>query len=93
MTFKCLNGMAPERVSKLLDIYKPACDLRFAMEFRLYDRQGNLKSAGGRSFLIVAPKLFNSLPNDLREMASLTKFKSKLNTFLFRKFYHDIMVD
>ena len=93
MTFQCLHGMAPEYVTELLDIYRPPCVLRSAMELRLCDRRANLKSAGCRSFFIMAPKLFNSLLNDLRETTLLTTFKSKLNIFLFCKFYHDIMVD
>ena len=78
---------------RYLNIYKPPRDLRSAVELRLSERRADLKSAGGRSFSMVAPKLFNSLLNDLRETTSLRTFKSKLNKFLFGKFYHDIMVD
>ena len=85
--------MAPEYVTELLDIYRPPRVLRSAMELRLCERRENLKLAGGRLFSIVASKLFNSLPNELIEAKSLTTCKSKLKTFLFRKFYHDIMVD
>ena len=92
MTFKFLHGMTPEYVTELLDIYKPSRDLRATMELRLCERRANLTSAGGRSFSIAAPKLFNSQPNDFRETTSLTTFKTKLKTFLFHKFYHDIMV-
>ena len=93
MTFKCLHGMAPKYVTELLDIYNPPRDLRFAMELILCERRSILKSAGDNSFSIVAPKLFNSIPNDLREITSLTTFKSKLKTFLFRKLYHDVMIN
>ena len=93
MTFKCLHGMAPEYVPEILDIYRPRRVLRSTMALRLCKRRENLKSAGGRSFFIMAQQLFNSLPNNLIKTTSLTTFKSKLKTFLFRKFYNDIMVD
>ena len=63
------------------------------MELRQCELRENLKSAGGRSFSTVASKLVNSLRNVLRETTSLTTFNSKLKTILFRRFYHDIMVD
>ena len=91
MTFKCLHSMVPEYVTELLDRSLPV--LCSAMELRLCERRANLKSVGGRSFSIMNPKLFNSLPNDLRETLSLTTFKSKLKMILFHKFYRDIMVD
>ena len=93
MTFKCLHGPAPEYVAELLDIYKPPRVLCSAMELRLCERCENLESAEGRSFFIVAPKLLNSPPNDLRGTTLLTTFKSKLKTFLFHKVSHNIMVD
>ena len=93
MTFKCLHGMAPEYVTELLVIHKPPHDLHSAMELKLCKRHANRKSAWSISFSNVAVKLFNSLPNDLRETTSLTTFRSKLNTLLFLKLYHGIMVN
>jgi hypothetical protein len=39
---------------------------------------------GGRSFTFAAPALWNSLPVDLHVVTSLSVFKSKLKTFLFK---------
>ena len=41
-------------------------------------------SYGRRSFAIAGPSFWNSLPVDLRHSSSLTEFKSKLKTHLFR---------
>ena len=71
-----------EYVIELLNVYKPPRFLRSAMELRLCEQCENLKSAGDRSFSILAPKLFNLLLNDLRETSLLTTFKFKLKTFL-----------
>ena len=48
-----------------------------------------LKTLGERSFNYAAPALWNNLPADLRSINSITLFKDKLKTYLFRKaFYH-----
>ena len=44
-------------------------------------------SYGRRSFAIAGPSFWNSLPVDLRRRSSLTQFKSKLMTHLFRGAY------
>ena len=37
-----------------------------------------------RAFSICAPKLWNQLPSELKNLTSLTEFKRDLKTFLFR---------
>ena len=44
----------------------------------------NLKSYGGRSFTIATPSVWNALPFKLRSCNSLSSFKSKLKTWLFK---------
>ncbi|MBN3319116.1 KCNKD protein, partial [Atractosteus spatula] len=44
-----------------------------------------LHSMGDRAFSCYAPKLWNSLPKDIRESPSLNSFKSRLKTLFFRK--------
>ena len=36
---------------------------------------------------LAAPKLWNSLPLDIRNSGSITLFKCKLKTFLLKKYY------
>ncbi|KAI5613486.1 hypothetical protein C0J50_3890, partial [Silurus asotus] len=40
---------------------------------------------GGRAFLHLAPKLWNSLPDSVRGSDTLTQFKCRLKTYLFSK--------
>ena len=40
-----------------------------------------------RVFSVAAPKLWNTIPIDIRNSLSLDTFKSKLKTFLFRQAY------
>ncbi len=44
-------------------------------------------TAGGRSFSYLAPKLWNNLPNTVREADTLCQFKSRLKTHLFNLAY------
>ena len=41
---------------------------------------------------MCAPKLWNSLPLDLRMSPSLTGFKKELKTYLFRQFLEWVVV-
>ncbi len=44
-------------------------------------------TAGGRSFSYLTPKLWNNLPNTVREADTLCQFKSRLKTHLFNLAY------
>ena len=43
---------------------------------------------GQRTFSYCAPKLWNSLPKSLKESETVTIFKMKLKTFLFRDYFN-----
>ena len=47
----------------------------------------NLSTMGERAFSHTAPKLWNSLPNDIRQCESTGQFKKELKTYLFRLAY------
>ena len=85
ITHKCLHGKAPQYLSSRLEYYTPTRALRSSQKFLLVEKRTNLKSYGERAFSVAAPKLWNSLPYDLRACDSLDTFKAKLKTFLFRK--------
>lgn len=49
------------------------------------------KCSGQRSFSFIAPSVWNSLSDRLRNLRTLSEFKTQLNTFLFRQvFSHTI---
>ena len=82
LVFKCLNGLAPEYLSELLQYNNLSGS-----------RTPSLKSSvtatqkGARAFLSSAPLLWNTLPVDIRESVNVNSFKCKLKTFLFKKSY------
>ena len=88
LVYKAVNGQAPVYISELIS-KKPEP----VRHIRNYD---NLKlvvprcrnSYGERSFRVLGPKLWNSLPYSLRNQCSLYSFKRKLKTFLFMNFYN-----
>ncbi len=86
MTYKALNGLAPQYLSELLSHYSPPRPLRSQNSGRLkyLEYQNQLR---GRSFSFLASKLWNNLPNTVREADTLCQFKSRLKTHLFNLTY------
>ena len=88
LTFKALNGKAPPYLTNLLTPYRPRRPgLRSANRSLLQVKIPNLKRTGGKAFSVVAPEMWNNLPEGLRKKTSVESFKSGLKTFLFRICY------
>ena len=49
-----------------------------------------LPTLGARSFSAAAPKLWNGLPEELCQATSLDSFKSRLKTYLFKKYFYNL---
>ena len=45
------------------------------------------KTLGDRAFMVAAPRLWNSLPKELRAIANVNSFKPHIKTYLFRTLY------
>ena len=86
ITFKILNNMAPSYLSSLICIATPSrYSLRSSCDGTLlrFPPMKSSKTLGDRAFMFAAPKLWNSLPRDIRTTMNLSTFKMKLKTFLF----------
>ena len=68
-------------------IKKKSIGLRSVDQGLLTVPSSNQRTYGDRAFSVAAPKLWNALPPDIRNSGSITLFKCKLKTFLFRKYY------
>ena len=88
ITHKCLNGKAPEYLASRLVRYSPGRRLRSYDQYLLVEKRSNLKTYGDRAFSTAAPRLWNSLPLELRKCNCLESFKSLLKTHLFRKAFN-----
>ena len=76
--YKCLHNKAPSYLSELL-VIKSFEDLIFHIP-------RTLTSYGDRAFSTAGPRLWNSLPMEIRFAGSLETFKSKLKHYLFSSF-------
>ena len=84
LTFKVIHGLAPSYLSDLVRYRSTFRDLRSVGDV-LLDVPKSKSCVGSHAFVFSAPKLWNSLPYDVRTCVSLVSFKSKLKTFLFQE--------
>ena len=76
--YKALNGKAPEYISELVQFYSPGRSLRSTEAGILHVPKRRLRTFGDHSFSPIAPKLWNSLPDYIRNAKSVDLFKSML---------------
>lgn len=84
LTFKALNDLAPLYLKDLLQPYQPARVLRSMNDNLLSVPKFKYTTYGGRSFEVIAPRLWNNLPNEMRKITCLATFKNSLKTYLFQ---------
>ncbi|KAF7646260.1 hypothetical protein LDENG_00190890 [Lucifuga dentata] len=83
MLLQTLHGQTPSYISKLLQPYVTSRTLRSSDQGLLSVPQSRLKTKGN-AFVAMAPKLWNSLPSNLRSLDSVDSFKKQLKIHLFR---------
>ena len=86
ITFKVLANSSPKYLSDILVKYQPKRVLRSQSNNLLVEYKTNSKY-GKCVFRNCAPSLWNSLPQDMRNVQSLSVFKRKLKTLLFIQAY------
>ena len=86
-TFKSLHGLAPKYISDLVKPYEPTRRLRSQDHNMLQQPRSRTKTYGDRGYRVCAPRLWNKLPNTIRQIHELESFKSELKTHLFRQAY------
>ena len=87
LAYRHFDGSLPPYLSHSLTTYRPLEKLRSCQEKLLITPRCNLKSAGERSFHFFAPFVWNSLPSDLRNVPTLTRFKTELKTHFYRQIF------
>uniref|UniRef100_A0A8C6M1A3 Reverse transcriptase domain-containing protein n=1 Tax=Nothobranchius furzeri TaxID=105023 RepID=A0A8C6M1A3_NOTFU len=85
--FKAIHNLAPPYLSNLLHIVTPTRSLRSSSSPSLSVPHTCLCTMGARAFSHSAPKLWNTLLPDLRNVNSFSNLKSKLKTHTFRLAY------
>ena len=83
LAYRHFEESLPPYPSSSLCTYERSRTLRCSNEKLVKIPKRNLRSFGQRSFSFMAPSLWNSLPATLRNVPTLSQFKSQLKTFLF----------
>ena len=89
LVYQCLNGLAP---SYLADDCQLVSDVR-PRRLRSSDSvtcavRRTRTTYGDRCFAVAGPRVWNSLPTELRQSNSLGQFKRRLKTHLFGLWDH-----
>ena len=88
LVFKALHDLAPDYISDLLELKDNRNhNLRSNVQRLLVVPKSKRKSISDRNFAVMAPSLWNSLPDDIRCCDKLEAFKKLLKTFLFKEAY------
>lgn len=82
------SGTAPQYLSPLLQVYIPSRQLRSSSDSKLLRiPHVKTKTFGQRSFSFVALSVWNSLPQEIRNIPLTSDVKSALKTHLFKITY------
>ena len=87
ITFKVLRTEQPQYLRDLLIEHDQKRTLRSNSRYLLKVPNSNLKSAGDRSFAVAAPKIWNSIPDPIKNVRSDRVFRRGLKTHLFKLAY------
>ena len=80
--YKALNDQVPVYRAYLLIPYKLRKKLKFISEHYLDTPYMFFKNHGNGAFMLVAPNLWNEIPNAIWSFKSIENFKSDLKTHL-----------
>ena len=84
LVYKCLHGLAPAYLKHLLQTRVPSRILRGHEKGQLVVPVTKSVTYGDKCFSSVAPRLWNSIPNHIRNMSSVPAFKKSLKTYFFK---------
>ncbi|XP_029938415.1 uncharacterized protein LOC115381268 [Salarias fasciatus] len=88
LVFKCLNGLAPSYLADLFLPYRPSRALRSSGSALLCVPKARTKTHGEAAFGHYGPRLWNSLPENLRTAETVDIFKGRLKTHLFNQAFN-----
>ena len=87
LVYRCLDGTAPsylaETLHRVADVPSRG-RLRSASTSQLLVPRTRRATIGDRAFPVAAARYWNSLPSDVRDAPTLSAFRQRLKTYLFR---------
>ena len=91
MTLNALHGHSPQYIKDMFTIRNTGYGLRSSGVLTLEEPHTRRKTLGDRSFKAAAPRLWNSLPKELRHIDDVDTFKRKLKTHYFTIAYKRVI--
>ena len=85
--FKAIHNTAPAYLQELIVPFAPSRGMRSREHNLLCVPFTRSTVAGSRAFSIADPKLWNALPQYLRDISDISTFKKQLKTYLFLQHY------
>ncbi len=86
LTFKARKDQAPDYITSLIKPYVPLRELRSSSKGMIdASKVAKMKTCGDRAFSAAAPKLWNCLPQELRDEQNFSTFKDNLKTHYFKQ--------
>ncbi|XP_072050376.1 uncharacterized protein [Amphiura filiformis] len=82
--FKCIHSQSPSYLQELISVKTSAYATRSSKDKTLLSQPKTKTRTGDHSFESCAPRLWNTLPRDIRETGTLQLFKANLKTYLFK---------
>ena len=86
-TYKVLNGLAPAYMSDIVQKHQPTRSLRSTEKSLLVVPVLRTATYGERCFSRHAAILWNDLPENIKQLNTLSSFKRPLKTYLFKLAY------
>ena len=94
LTYRALHGSAP---LYLASSFRCVADMPHRRKLRSASTEQldvptcrRSSTIGGRAFPVVGAKVWNGLPSDVTSVSSLSVFKNRLKTYLFRRCYETV---
>ena len=93
ITFKAIHGLAPEYLCDLLTFKMSFYNLRCSGSILLSIPAVRSKTTSGdRAFVVAAPKLWNSLPKELRAITNVNIRLISLELYIGDQFYIQLLI-
>ena len=81
-TYKAINGQAPTYINELISWYEQSRPLRSASKSLLNIPRARTARFGDRCYTASAAKLWNDIPETLKDIKIISSFKKKLKTYI-----------
>ena len=88
-TMVALCALGPGYLRNCLPLYNPPRTLRSSGENLLQPAKTRLTTVTQRTFSSVAPRLWNGLPEEIRQLNTLSEFRTAIKANLFLQAYPD----